>query len=1131
MPMRWLMLVFVLALTAAPASAAENVSVRGWAHSEFGRMVFDWSRPVEYEAKITKGKLRIRFARPIDARLDGLRKTLSGFIGPIEKSPDKRVITALVKGQYRLRDLASKNMIIVDLVGKSVKDRRASTVHPASPQFIKPSTSKPVVSQKVRVRTGKHARYGRMVFDWKKSVGYTVQRAGNRLVLRFDSPAEIALVHAPKWLPSQIKSLQAVNEGRGVKVSLLVSPSARHRHFRDGTHVVVDVIGPASANAAKPVTASATPAKTKPTETKVATARLPKPPATAKAAPEKAKSAPAPGKPAKVAARPAKLSPRDQLNASFRPLISVDAERRGPGLRLRFNWREKVAAAAFRRADHLWLLFDKEARLDLGGMQVGGRGIIRAVEQIDAPGIAWLKLTLPASFAATATRRGDRWEFDLAPRGGKTSPGKIVTRKDRKSSSGARVVVNMRSTGMKMVLVDPDIGDRLVVVPVNDHAFFVSRPYDAIQFALPVTVLGLLVRRKAGNVSVRATPSKVEISAPGGLLLAETRDVAKHSAKHGTKHSAKHGIKHSAKHGTKRHARRRAKGPRHPLSHIREWQGEPGLEIAKARQGYIDRIVTTPKSARKAARLDLARFYVSRNMPAAAIGVLGLARNRNRTIEQGIDFRAVRGAAAYLLGHYGESSSDLGFTTLKDDPSVAPWLGALAAAKGDWKLAHRRFNRSELIIAEYPPWLANRFRLLSAEAALTMNDVKTGREVLDLILVAKGLTESERSQVKYLQAFLMKKRGKILEALKKWEALAAGSDRKVRAKAAFAETETLLERGKISVKEAVERLERLTVAWRGDSFEFDVLRRLGDLHNKNRDHRNALIRYRQAASYFKNVQGTEEMTRRMSETFKRLYSDGDADGLPPVRALALYQEFRELTPAGEAGDEMIRRLADRLAKVDLLSQAADLLEHQIKFRLKGEKKAEAGARLAVLRLQDINPTAALKALEKSETDGMSPELERERLFTRAKALTKLRRGKKALAALSGLTDRDAEFARLDVHWRMNDWTGAANVIARLIGGTEPAKLSEEEHALVLRWAIALALAGKVGELETLRGRYAEVMYNGQQASAFRAVAGRGATEAPDYKTLVRQASELDTFEKFMSSYRAGKKAGPAKAVN
>lgn len=1093
---------FAFALSAVPALAAERVSVRGWAHSEFGRLVFDWSRPVAYNAAITKGKLRIRFARPFGAPLDGLRKSLSEFIGPIEKSPDGRVITALLKGEFRLRDLASKNMVIVDLVGKSATDRRASPVARSpvgrtSRQLIKPSTSRPSRSKwagapKVRVRTGKHARFGRVVFDWKKAVGYTVRRTGDSLVLRFDSPATIALAQARNRLPHQIQSLDAVNEERGVKVSLRVSPDARLRHFRDGTHIVLDVIAPASANATKP--------EPKFAKTKVAAAHMSGRGATAKPFP--ARSAPI------KAAKPRLASARERLNASFRPLISVDAERRGGGLRLRFNWREKVAAAAFRRGDHFWILFDEEARLDLGGMRVGGRGIVRAVEQIDAPGVAWLKLTVPASFVATAARRGDRWEFDLAPRGSMTpAVGKIVARKDRKASSGARMIVTMRSTGKKLTLVDPDIGDRLAVVPVTDPGLFVSRPQDAIQFALPRTVLGLLVQRKAGNVSVRATPAKVEISAPGGLLLAEIRDVAKPSAK------------------------RRPKGPRHPLSHIREWQGRPGLQIARTRQGYVDRIVRAPKSARNAARLDLARFYVSRKLPAAAVGVLSIARGHDETIERNADFRAVRGAAAYLLGHYGEANSDLEFSALKDDPSVAPWLGALAAAKGDWKLANRKFKRSEPIIAEYPAWLANRFRLLAAEASLTMNDLKAGRERLDLIRLARGLSAAQRSQTEYLQAFLMKKRGKIREALKKWKALASSPDRKVRAKSVFAETETLLERGKINVKDAVERLEGLTFAWRGDSFEFDVLRRLGDLHNKNRDHRNALTRYRQAASYFKNVQGTEAMTRRMSDTFKRLYTDGNADGLSPVRALALYQEFRELTPAGEAGDDMIRRLADRLAKVDLLSEAADLLDHQIKFRLKAEKKAEAGARLAVLRLQDLNPAAAVKALDKSETDGMPPELERQRLFTRAKALTRLGRGKEALARLSSLADRDAEFARLNVYWRMNDWTSAGNAIARLIGDTKPVELSDAEHPLVLRWAIALALAGDVVGLEALRGRYAEIMQNSEHASAFRAVAGRGTVEAPDYKTLVRQAGELDTFEKFMSSYRASKNTTPAKAVN
>ena len=65
----------------------------------------------------------------------------------------------------------------------------------------------------------------------------------------------------------------------------------------------------------------------------------------------------------------------------------------------------------------------------------------------------------------------------------------------------------------------------------------------------------------------------------------------------------------------------------------------------------------------------------------------------------------------------------------------------------------------------------------------------------------------------------------------------------------------------------------------------------------------------------------------------------------PLTALALYDEYRELTPAGSEGDEMIGRLADRLVGVDLLDRAVALLDHQIKFRLKGEKRVEVRTKL------------------------------------------------------------------------------------------------------------------------------------------------------------------------------------------
>ncbi len=49
-----------------------------------------------------------------------------------------------------------------------------------------------------------------------------------------------------------------------------------------------------------------------------------------------------------------------------------------------------------------------------------------------------------------------------------------------------------------------------------------------------------------------------------------------------------------------------------------------------------------------------------------------------------------------------------------------------------------------------------------------------------------------------------------------------------------------------------------------------------------------------------------------------LFLAGKGDALPPIAALGLFYDFRELTPIGRRGDEMIRRLADRLGRRTML---------------------------------------------------------------------------------------------------------------------------------------------------------------------------------------------------------------------
>ena len=89
--------------------------------------------------------------------------------------------------------------------------------------------------------------------------------------------------------------------------------------------------------------------------------------------------------------------------------------------------------------------------------------------------------------------------------------------------------------------------------------------------------------------------------------------------------------------------------------------------------------------------------------------------------------------------------------------------------------------------------------------------------------------------------------------------------------------------------------------------------------------------------------------------------------------------------AGSDGDEMIRMLTDRLAKVDLRSEARRLLDHQVRFRLKGVQRSRVGSRLAVLRLLNREPAKAVEALALSAGEELPKDLEFQRRYLRARA--------------------------------------------------------------------------------------------------------------------------------------------------
>jgi Pyruvate/2-oxoacid:ferredoxin oxidoreductase gamma subunit len=249
---------------------------------------------------------------------------------------------------------------------------------------------------------------------------------------------------------------------------------------------------------------------------------------------------------------------------------------------------------------------------------------------------------------------------------------------------------------------------------------------------------------------------------------------------------------------------------------------------------------------------------------------------------------------------------------------------------------------------------------------------------------------------------------------------------------------------------------------------------------------------------------------------------GKGDALPAIDALALFYDFRELTPIGRRGDEMIRRLIDRLVAVDLLDQAAELLQHQVDQRLDGVAKASVAARLAVIYLMNHKPAKAQAVLRATRTADLSNEIRVPRLMIEARALSDLGRHDFALEVVAGLEGRESLRLRSDIYWASRNWQKAAEHIELLYGDRwksfEP--LSDAERADMLRVGVGYALAEDKLGAARLRDKYAAKMAEGPDGRAFDVVTGGLGSSSPEFREVARLVAAGDTLSGFLRDLKA-----------
>lgn len=1094
-PWRWTLrlLAGVAVLIAVGSAAAQGPTIRSAAHDGFGRIVFDWTEPTAFETHRSGDELQITFSRPVAADLAAPLKTLPQYLAAATVASDGRTVVFRLKGAVGYRAFPEAKLVVVDLLAAqpsaTVETAQAADLESPAP-FVLP------------VRIGSHDEFDRIVFDWPEPVAYSVEQQGERLTIRFDRAAELELASLAKHLPAWIKPGAVRRGATDLTVELIVPAGARHRDFVSGHSVVLDIYRspkPPAAAPAKSAVASAAPEIPGAGEAKTPAASAPPPQAAPQTPPgdgvTSAEVRAAPGAPS---AENAQAGTSAALAPAPRPgTVGVSARAADDALELRFAWDEPTGAAAFRRGDVLWVVFDKERPLtlpDLGAPLLRERGVAGGAV-LDGASASVVRLALEPGFEAGMRREGDDWIVAIA-KTARPPERALAVKVEPENAEGPRVFLSEAEVGPVIALTDPEAGDVLLVVPLARPGRGVAPGRSFAEFDLLASIQGIAIRPLSDDVRVEGLRGGVAVTSAGGLKLSPLVPGAAPALA--------------------------ASGEDGHVLPIDVWRAKSAAALEEAKHRLLRALALADESFRTAARINLASFYVANDLFADALGVLDAVAREDPDAVNTPRFRALRGVALVQLERYETAEADLLLPMFDRDPDIRLWRALAAAGRRDWPRAAQLFREADLAFFDLPAAWRGPIELAAARV-----DVETGdpaRAGFRLQQAAKaGYPPALQARFDYLRGRVEALLDNSDTALAIWDSVIASDRGEAYAEASLARTELLLARGELAPEQAIEALEQLRFAWRGDALEQELLYKLGELYLGRGDYMKSLSVWRTAAEQFPKEPISATIKERMAEAFLRAYDESKAGKLGPLDAVALFFEFRELTPKGETGDAMIGWLADRLVQMDLLPRAAALLEAQVEQRLHGLEKSRVGARLAVIQLLDGNAKGALEALEISALPGvrLPGALATERRMLEARALFGVGRTAEALERLEGDSREEALKLAADAYWDQQDWPGVADALGRIYAPERaaPQPLDDASRAYLVKYAVALAFLNDRPGLDRLERAYGKAMEGSPSAETFRAMVAKAVPGELPFRDFVKAVADIGPLETFLDDYR------------
>src|SRR5262245_176785 len=1144
----------------------------------FARFVLLFAEEIEAKARLANNILTISFERPVDISVVRVAASSGGYVSAARRDPDGKAIRFALARKVTMNSIAAAERLFVDLLPEGwagmqpglpreiIEDlaRRAREAEKKSRQ--QRALARQVAPGPVRVRVAMQPTFTRYIFQFPELTEVKADNGNDKLTLTFDGPFKFDLADAVAALPPMISSIDSQLDRETAIVRFGLASKVDIRTFREENSYVLDVISadakqevrdgtgrsdelsalaaelasrasrpsddadppqtqpaspapnnqrpPAAAPqvqaprpAATTAPASPAPPSMKPVESPAAPqmqqpaaaqppTQSPTPPNMAASEPEVERPAPPPpaSRPAPARIRSPVVTPRQPAApAASEPGAGMVArvKRSGDNVTFEFPFAGATPAAVFRRGDMLWLVFASDDVIATASLEGEIGRSIKGVTRARMRDAELVRIKLDRPMLVSAYTVGTAWNITLGPEVVEPSRS-LALQRSMVGAFRSSVSVLLEDPRDLYRIEDPDAGDTLLVATALAPARGLVKAQDFVEFRILPSTHGVVVQPLADDLNAELSSDRVIITRPSGLTLS------------------------AAGQGS---ARGVTTFQRQALD-TQTWGFDRQADFNERNSQLLNAAADAPDAKRLLARTDLARFYLARDMIYEAKAVLDVAIADQPPTLENPSAVVLRAVCNIMMGRADMGLKDLANPFVGNQHDAPLWRALAYAKLGKWAEAREGFRNVEPTVGTLPLEIQRSVMKDMIRASVEVGDI-TGATTLLNEFEAIGVPRELEPMIALLNGRISEGLGRPEDARRSYQAAAESQDRWSAAQAKLREIVLRESMPGGQRADPIPAPESLAATWRGDATEAETLQMLGRAYTEEGRYRDAFQIMRTAISVHPN----SEMTRRIQEeaatTFDSLFLAGKGDTLPAIDALAMFYDFRDLTPIGRRGDEMLRRLADRLVAVDLLPQATELLKHQVDNRLQGAARAQVAARLAAVYLMDRKPERALAVLRATRTSVLNNELRNQRLMLEARALSESGRHEVAIEVISNVPGPEAIRLRADVYWAGKRWAQAGEQIELLYGerwrAFEP--LDDKERLDILRAAVGYALGDDLLGLTRFREKYAAKMGDGPDRRAFDVVTSPANASDSEFGEVARTLRAADTLETFLRELR------------